>query len=62
MILEMYGSRKGKDKHMRESLFSLGFMFMQELIAVKYDVKKVLCSPVLLLSSVIIYPTLFFIA
>ena len=61
MILEMDGSRKGKDKHMHESLISLGFLFM-ELIAVKYDVEKVLCSPVLLLSLVIIYSTLFFIA
>ena len=61
MILEMDGSRKGKDKHMHESLFSLGFLFMA-LIAVKYDVEKVLCSHVLLMSSVIIYPTLFLIA
>ena len=61
MILEMDGSRKGKDKHMHESLFSLGFLFMA-LIAVKYDVEKVLCSLVLLLSSMIIYPTLFLIA
>ena len=61
MILEMDGSRKGQDKHMHESLLSLEFLFMA-LIAMKYDVEKVSCSPVLLLSYMIIYPTLFFIA
>ena len=62
MILEMVGSRKGKNKHTHESLFGLGFLFMA-LIAVKYDdVKKVLCAPILFFSSVIIYPTLFLIA
>ena len=61
MILEMDGSRKGKDKHVHVSLFSLGFLFMA-LIAMKYDVEKVLFSPILLMSSVIIYPTLFLIA
>ena len=41
----MDGSRKGKDKHMHESLFSLGFIFKEKtksimftcLIAVIYD-------------------------